>query len=106
MRMRPLVGSSSPAIRLSVVDLPQPEGPTNERNSPSAISSDSSRSASGPPEKALRTRSRETLATLFLHHARRRLTTAVAGAYGPHSFALGAGKAGTFLRESCVADAA
>ncbi len=30
--------SSSPAIILSVVDLPQPEGPTSTTNSPSAMS--------------------------------------------------------------------
>ncbi len=33
----PEVISSSPAIMLSSVDLPQPEGPTSTRNSPSSI---------------------------------------------------------------------
>src|SRR3954462_13061181 len=51
-------------MRFSVVDFPQPEGPTSETNSPSAISSDNSCKASGAPGKALRTRSRETLAII------------------------------------------
>ena len=34
-RMRPPVGSSSPAIMRSVVVLPQPEGPSRQKNSPS-----------------------------------------------------------------------
>ena len=33
----PEVTSSSPAIMLSSVDLPQPDGPTSTRNSPSSI---------------------------------------------------------------------
>ena len=37
-RMRPEVGVSSPAMMRSAVDLPQPEGPTSETNSPSAMS--------------------------------------------------------------------
>src|SRR5438270_13880828 len=71
IRMLPLVGWSRPAIRFKVVDFPQPEGPTSETNSPSAISSDSSCKASGAPGNALRTRSRETLAigALLLHRA-------------------------------------
>ncbi len=36
--MCPLVTSSSPAIRRSKVDLPQPDGPTNTTNSPSPMS--------------------------------------------------------------------
>ncbi len=35
-RMRPEVGSSSPAIMRSVVVLPQPEGPSRQKNSPSS----------------------------------------------------------------------
>src|SRR5260221_6580893 len=35
-RMVPAVGSSSPAIMRSVVVLPQPEGPSRQRNSPSS----------------------------------------------------------------------
>ena len=34
IRMRPDVGSSSPATIRSVVDFPQPLGPTSTRNSP------------------------------------------------------------------------
>ena len=34
--MSPEVISSSPAIMLSSVDLPQPDGPTRTRNSPSS----------------------------------------------------------------------
>ena len=37
-KMTPLVGSSKPAIILSVVVLPQPEGPKNVTNSPFVIS--------------------------------------------------------------------
>src|SRR3954453_23949770 len=36
--MSPEVGSSRPAMRRRAVDLPQPEGPTNEKNSPSLTS--------------------------------------------------------------------
>src|SRR6202158_3558488 len=36
-RMRPDVGNSSPAIMRSVVVLPQPEGPSRQKNSPLAI---------------------------------------------------------------------
>ncbi|CKP73110.1 Uncharacterised protein [Mycobacterium tuberculosis] len=38
MLMRPLSMGSSPASTRSVVDLPQPDGPTRTRNSPSAMS--------------------------------------------------------------------
>jgi hypothetical protein len=38
MYIRPSVGSSSPDIMRSAVDLPQPEGPTSTRNSLSSIS--------------------------------------------------------------------
>src|ERR1700740_2752945 len=34
----PAVGSSSPAMMLSSVDLPQPDGPTRIRNSPASMS--------------------------------------------------------------------
>src|SRR4051812_2745678 len=36
IEMVPSVGSSRPASKRSTVDLPQPEGPSNTRNSPSA----------------------------------------------------------------------
>src|ERR1700756_3907025 len=38
MLTEPSVGSSRPAMMLSSVDLPQPEGPTRIRNSPASIS--------------------------------------------------------------------
>ena len=38
MKMRPELTSSSPASIRSVVDLPQPDGPTRTMNSPSSIS--------------------------------------------------------------------
>ncbi len=38
MRSSPSVMSSRPAIMLSAVDFPQPDGPTRMMNSPSAIS--------------------------------------------------------------------
>ena len=44
-RMRPLVGSSKPAIMRSVVVLPQPDGPSIEKNSPSWISNETSSTA-------------------------------------------------------------
>ncbi|MCY1307444.1 hypothetical protein D9M70_573690 [compost metagenome] len=34
MRMSPPLGSASPAMMLSRVDLPQPDGPSSARNSP------------------------------------------------------------------------
>ena len=39
MLISPLVIGSSPAIVLSKVDLPQPDGPTSTRKPPSSISS-------------------------------------------------------------------
>ena len=44
-RMRPLLGSSKPAIMRSVVVLPQPDGPSMEKNSPSWISKETSLTA-------------------------------------------------------------
>src|SRR6478752_3292865 len=46
IRISPPVMSSSPAIILSVVDLPQPDGPTSTTNSWSAISRSMPRTAS------------------------------------------------------------
>src|SRR4051794_16329582 len=50
METTPLVGRSSPAIRRSRVDLPQPEGPTNTTNSPSWMSRLTSRMISTEPK--------------------------------------------------------
>ncbi len=45
MRISPLVGTSKPAIRRRSVVLPQPDGPSSEKNSPAPISSETSSSA-------------------------------------------------------------
>src|SRR4029450_12160356 len=45
IRMRPLSTSSRPASMRRLVDLPQPEGPTRTRNSPSPTSRSSSLTA-------------------------------------------------------------
>src|SRR6266568_3982164 len=49
MRTSPCVGSSSPAIILSSVVLPEPEGPRNTRNSPSRTSRSTSLTAPSSP---------------------------------------------------------
>ena len=48
MRSSPLEMSSSPATIRRAVDLPQPDGPTRTRNSPSATSIDRSWTAWKP----------------------------------------------------------
>ncbi len=53
MRNSPEEMSSRPAIMLSVVDFPQPEGPTRMTNSPSAMSRLKSSTASAPSGKRL-----------------------------------------------------
>ena len=53
MRSSPELMSSSPAIMLSVVDFPQPEGPTRMMNSPSAMSRLMSSTATAPSGKRL-----------------------------------------------------
>ena len=45
----PLLTSTRPAIPLSRVDLPQPEGPSRTMNSPSSISIDSFSMTETPP---------------------------------------------------------
>src|SRR5438105_3480199 len=52
-RISPVLGSSSPPISLSSVDLPQPLGPTKETNSPGWMSTLTARSASRPVGKTL-----------------------------------------------------
>src|SRR5262245_4250916 len=54
---------SSPATIRSAVDFPQPDGPTMIRNSPSAMSSDSSRTATTGPGYTFVTSSKRTRAT-------------------------------------------
>src|ERR1700756_5032064 len=53
MRSSPEVMSSRPAIMFSVVDLPQPDGPTRMTNSPSPIFRLKSLTASDPSGKRL-----------------------------------------------------
>src|SRR5262245_50469258 len=60
----PEVIGSSPAIMRSVVDLPQPDGPSSTMNSPSAtVKLTSSTAAAAAPGKRLVTRSSLTTAT-------------------------------------------
>src|SRR5215472_17381233 len=63
MRNSPEVMSSRPAIMLSVVDLPHPDGPTRMTNSPSAMSRLMSSTASAPSGKRLVMLSRTISAT-------------------------------------------
>src|SRR5436305_2978231 len=49
--MRPSSGTSKPAIIRSVVVLPQPLGPSSEKNSPSRIDSVTSRTAAAFPKR-------------------------------------------------------
>ena len=63
IQISPSVISSSPAIMRSVVDLPQPDGPTSTTNSWSAISRSIPRTACTPPSYALTTLRTETPAT-------------------------------------------
>ena len=59
-RIVPSVTSSSPAIMRSRVDLPQPDGPTSTRNSPSAMSRSTASTARTPPSKTFVTLSSRT----------------------------------------------
>src|SRR4028119_1828959 len=82
-RMRPEVGVSSPAMILRAVDLPQPEGPTSEMNSPSATSrliSCSAWTAPVGPRNSLCRRSMRTFAIGSALHA--------AGAHAGHQVPL------------------
>src|SRR5690349_13222225 len=54
IRMSPPSGSSKPAMQRSAVDLPQPEGPSRQTNSPSATSSDSALTATVVPKRRVR----------------------------------------------------
>src|ERR1051326_227730 len=53
-RIWPLPGKSSPAIRLSSVLLPHPDGPTRQTNSPSCTLSDTLSSACTSPLEVLK----------------------------------------------------
>ena len=59
----PSVGSSKPPIIRSSVVLPQPEGPSREKNSPRRIASETSSTATKSPKRLL-TRSISTLVSL------------------------------------------
>ena len=61
--MRPALGCSRPAIRRSVVVLPQPLGPSRVTSAPGSIANETSRTATTGP-KALVTRSNTTAAAL------------------------------------------
>src|SRR5215475_5369251 len=63
IEIEPAVTSSRPAIMRRSVDLPQPDGPTRTRNSPLPIVSETSSTATTPPEKILLTLSRTISAT-------------------------------------------
>src|SRR5215469_13584453 len=63
MAIVPAVTSSRPAIIRNSVDFPQPDGPTRTRNSPLAIVSEMSSTATTSPEKTLLTLSRTISAT-------------------------------------------
>src|SRR3954470_13813023 len=81
--MRPLVTSSMPAISFSSVDLPQPDGPTRTRNSPSRTSSETSSTAWAPPLLyALLTASMRMLTFVLLHALDRQ--PVLAGSPGDH----------------------
>ena len=56
-RIRPAVGSSKPPIIRSVVVLPQPDGPSSEKNSPAATSIDTPSTARTPPKRFSRSTS-------------------------------------------------
>src|SRR3954447_16737354 len=72
IRSSPELMSSSPAIMFSVVDLPQPEGPTRIMNSPSAISMLTRSTARAPSGNRLVTSLRTISAiSLSLHGTRR-----------------------------------
>src|SRR5262252_10301350 len=63
--MSPLVGPSSPAIRLRVVVLPHPDGPTNTVNSPSGMTRSTSRTARVVPNVLLSFARRTPATALF-----------------------------------------
>src|SRR5262245_29205275 len=72
MRISPAVTSSSPARSRRIVDFPQPDGPTRTMNSPSAMSRDTSSTATTSPSNSFDTPSKTIFAIrssfLFLRH--------------------------------------
>src|SRR5262245_30360963 len=69
----PVVGPSKPAITLSVVVLPQPEGPRRLRNSPSAMTRSMPLRPMTPPGKCLETPCRLRSASLAIENSLRLL---------------------------------
>src|SRR5260221_3528485 len=57
MTIRPAVGSTKPAIAISVVDLPQPDGPKSDRNSPRSTERSTPSTATKGPYRLTRPRS-------------------------------------------------
>src|SRR5919198_4623029 len=74
IRISPAVSSSRPAIILRAVLLPQPEGPTSTRNSPSSTWSVRSLTATVPSGNCFVTPSRVMLATPVLLYVRLSVT--------------------------------
>src|SRR5262245_27686598 len=66
--MRPESGNSKPAIMRNDVVLPQPEGPSREKNSPAAMSSVTPSTATIRPSKVLVTFSRRMVAEVIQPH--------------------------------------
>src|SRR5437763_7070432 len=58
--MRPSSGSSKPGVRLNVVVLPQPGGPSSAKNSPASTARSTASTARVMPSKLLLTRARRT----------------------------------------------
>src|SRR5688572_666351 len=56
MAMRPALGARRPASSITSVDLPQPEGPTMDRNSPGRMSNDTPSSAHTSPSRVAKRR--------------------------------------------------
>src|SRR5690606_36112945 len=71
IQMLPEVTSSSPAISRRMVDLPQPDGPTKTRNSPSAMSSSTFRMTSVLSNRLVTSFSRPPAIALSLYRAGR-----------------------------------
>src|SRR5882762_8744307 len=75
MRISPEVASSRPPTMRRTVVLPEPDGPTSTRTSPSATSRSSEETATAPPGNALVTPDRTIAATALAPHPRRPATT-------------------------------
>src|SRR5450432_3982801 len=83
----PLVGCSNPAIRRKQVVLPDPDGPSMEKNSPSAMASVMPETALTCPKLRLTSSSSIAYVTLAASPAKRRRARFVARAHGQTSTA-------------------